>query len=166
MTIESAFAQILAYRELVLLAIFAAPWITWLICYLIPGYREEPMVLSVNLWMALFTVMLWTGYLAYATNLGGWSQVVQQADVLLLIAPPYYLLTSLWLSKRRIPLEWIPAFRTLQGLVALTAAFLVLSWILSRIRIVFFSYLPFSTFLVVLALILLLGYWSYRRLLT
>ncbi|NJK39407.1 MAG: hypothetical protein HC825_07720 [Oscillatoriales cyanobacterium RM1_1_9] len=160
MTIESVFTQILDSRDGIVFGMVIAPWLTWFICFLIPGYREEPLILSINLWLALLTMMLWAGYLAYTTNSGGWPQVVDQADLLLLVAPPYYLLTSLWISQRRIPLEWIPAFRTWKGLIMVTGAFLLLSWMLSRTRIVLFASIPFSHFLGIMALILLIGYWA------
>ena len=165
MTLEALFSQIVNYRDIILFFILIAPWLTWLICFLIPGYWEEPYILSFNLWFALITMFFWVGYLSYATNTGGWSLVVKQADFLLLAAPPYYLLSSLWMSKQRIPLDLIPAFRTLEGFIFLAGAFLVLSWMLSRIRIIFFSALPSSTFLVILAIVLTLGYLGYRQVL-
>lgn len=163
MTLEAFYTLLMDYRFPIALLVLGAPWVTYLICHLIPGQREEPFVLSVNLSMAVVSLLLLTGYLAYATNTGGWQQVVQQADIGLLCLPPYYLITSLWLSKRRLPLNLIPAFRTLQGLVMMAAAFLVLSWVLDKVRIVFFSYLPFTTFLWLLALLVGLGYAGYRR---
>ncbi len=163
MTIEALFSQIVNYRDLIIFAILIAPWLTWLICFLIPGYWEEPYLLSLNLWLALFTMLVWVGYLAYTTDTGGWSLVVKQADILLLITPPYYLLASLWMSKQRIPLDLIPAFRTLEGLIFMAGAFLVLSWILSRIRVVFLSFIPSSVFLGILAFVVVLGYLGYRQ---
>ncbi|MEM6613837.1 MAG: hypothetical protein AAF652_16575, partial [Cyanobacteria bacterium P01_C01_bin.72] len=80
-----------------------------------------------------------------------------------LFLPPYHLITSLWLSGNRIPLETIPAFRTLQGLTFLGGVFLVLSWLVGKIRIVFFSYLPFSSFLLLLAVLLGVAYVGYRK---
>ncbi len=165
MTLETLFLQIVDYRDIIVFSLLLAPWLTWLICFLIPGYWKEPYILSLNLWFALITMLFWVGYLAYATNTGGWSLVVKQADFLLLFTPPYYLLTSLWISKQRIPLDFIPAYRTLEGFIFLAGAFLVLSWMLSRIRIIFFSSIPFSIFLVILGVILTLGYLGYRQML-
>ena len=139
-----------------------APWITWSICFVVPGYREEPWVLSLNLWLAMVSIMFWMGYMAYATNMGGW-RIIKHGDFLLLIMPLYYLISSVWVAKQRIPLARVPAFRTLQGAAMMTGAFLILSWFLGRIRIVLFSYLPFSSVLWLLALALTLGYIGYRR---
>ena len=105
------------------------------------------------------------GYLAYAINTGGWASVVRQADIFLLLLPLYHAGVSLYLARLRLPLQAIPAFRTMQGLVMISGALLAVSWILERVRIVLFSYLPFGTFLGLLALLLAIGYAGYRKLL-
>ena len=163
MTFESVYLAIQAQKELLTILMLVSPLITYVICQLIPGKREEPFILSANLTLSVISLLLWTGYLAYAANTGGWTLVVKQADVVLLFLPPYHLVVSLWLSRRCIPLELIPAFRTLQGLALMAGVFLALSWLMSRIHIVLFSFLPFSTFLWGLALLLGLGYIGYLK---
>ena len=163
MTLEALFGQIAAYRSEILVVVAIAPWLTGLICLLVPGQEEEPFLLSTNLWLAMLSVGLWLGYLAYTLATGGWVLVVRQADVLLLLAPIYYLGASVWVASRRLPLASVPAFRSLQGLAAIAVALLAMSWILGRIRILLFSYLPFSWLLWFLVLLGVLGYWGYRR---
>lgn len=160
MTLETLFTT---YRIPIIFLMLVTPWITYLICYFIPGKREEPFVLSANLWLSVISMLILTGYLAYATNTGGWQKVVQQADLFLLLLPPYHLITALWLSKQRLPLAAIPAFRTLQGLAMMGGVYLVMSWLASRIYIVFFSYMPFNSFLLILAILLGFGYFGYRK---
>ena len=160
MTLETFFT---AYRIPIIFLMLATPWITYLTCYFIPGKQEEPFVLSANLWLSVLGMLALAGYLSYAMNTGGWEQIVRQADIFLLLLPPYHLITSLWLSQQRLPLALIPAFRTLQGLVMMGAIYLVFSWMASRIYIVFFSYMPFSSFLVILAILLAFGYLGYRK---
>ena len=128
-----------------------APWLSWLICVVVPGKQEEPLVLNLNLGLAVVSVLGAVGYLLYATNTGGWSQVVREADLLLLLAPLYYVAVSLWLSRQRLPLSQLPAFRVLQGLGMIATAYLLFSWILSKIRLIFFSYLPLDFFLLLVA---------------
>ncbi|NEP39726.1 MAG: hypothetical protein F6K35_10970 [Okeania sp. SIO2H7] len=163
MTLQALFENIIIAREPIILFMLIAPWFTFLLCVIIPGKREEPFLLSVNLTLAVISMLMLAGYLAYATNLGGWAKVVKQADLVLLVLPPYYLISSLWISKRRLPLNDIPAFRTLQGLMVMGGVFLILSWIISRIYFVFFTRLSFSWFLVAIALLLTAGYWGYRK---
>ncbi len=160
MTLETLFTE---YRFPIILLLLTTPWVAYLICYCIPTQREEPIVLSVNLWLSVLSMLTLTGYLAYVTNTGGWNQLVQQADVFLLLLPPYHLITSVWLSRLRLPLAMIPAFRTLQGLMMMGGIYLVFSWMASRIYIVFFSYMPFNSFLMILAVLLGIGYLGYRK---
>jgi hypothetical protein len=161
MSLETLFIWITEHRIPVVGAFLLAPWITGFLCYVIPGRREEPVLLSLNLWIAVISLLMWVGYLTYTSNTGGWSLVVKQADVLLLLAPPYYAIASLWVSRQRVPLHYIPAFQTLQGLVVMGAVYFAIAALFSRIRIYFFSYLPFSVFLWLLAGLLGLGYWGY-----
>lgn len=161
MSFESLFILLAAHPTEIVLALLLAPWVTGLLCWLIPGQREEPLLLSLNLWLAVLSLLLWVGYLAYATDRGGWQLVIQQANILLLLAPPYYAIASLFIARQRMPLSYIPAFRTLQGLVVMGAVYFAIARLFSRVRIYFLSYLPFSTFLWGLAVLLVIGYWGY-----
>jgi hypothetical protein len=160
MTFETLFT---VYRVPVILIMIASPWLTYLLCYLIKGEAEEPALLSANLWLSVLSLLVLSGYLAYASNTGGWQHIATKADVFLLFLPPYHLITSLWLSRLRLPLDQIPAFKTLQGLGMMAAIYLVFSWLATRIYIVFFSYMPFHLFLVILAVLLGIGYLGYRK---
>lgn len=162
MSLETLFTE---YRFPIIFLMLITPWLTYLLCYAIPGKSEEPILLSVNLWLSVLSMMVLTGYLAYATQTKGWEMIVKQADVFLLFLPPYHLITSLWLSKLRSPLVEIPAFRTLQGLIMMAGIYMVLAWIASatRIYIIVFSFIPFPMFLGLLALLVGIGYLGYRR---
>jgi hypothetical protein len=162
MTIETLFLHLVDHRLSLTGLIFCAPWVAYFVCVAIPGKREEPFVLSINLGLAIISSCLLVGYLAYAVNLGGWRKVVTEADVLLLILPIYHLPVSLWLSSYRLPLELIPAYRTLKGLTMIAVMFVILSWLAAKVRILLFSYIPFSTFLFLLAIVLGIGYAGYR----
>lgn len=164
MSLEGLYTEILTYRVPIMLLLFGSPWITYLSCFLIPGKKEEPFLLSLNLALTTASLVMLVGYLAYATNTGGWTQVVRQADILLLLLPIYHAGVSLYLSRLRLPLSAIPAFRTMQGLVMISGALLAISWILERVRIVLFSYIPFETFLGLIAILLAIGYVGYRKL--
>jgi hypothetical protein len=163
MTIEHLFLNLVEHRVGIAGLIFFAPWLAYFLCAAIPGKREEPFVLSVNLGLAIISLFLLVGYLAYAVNLGGWQQVVTQADLLLLMLPVYHLPVSLWLSRYRLPLDLIPAYRTFKGLIMVAVMFLILSWLAAKIRILLFSFIPFSTFLFLLAIVLGIGYAGYRK---
>lgn len=162
MTLEILFTE---YRTPLILLMFATPCLTFLACRFIPIQQEEPFLLSANLSLSVISLLFLIGYLAYVTNTGGWQQLVKQADIFLLVLPFYHLSASLWLSRQRMPLQRIPAFRALQGIAMMGCVYLVVSWMASRIYIVFFSYMPFSAFLLILAALLGFGYMGYRKLL-
>ncbi len=63
-----------------------------------------------------------------------------------------------------MPLDQLPAFRVLQGVGMIAIAYLVLSWIGSKLRLVLVSYLPFGFFLLLLASLVGLAYLGYLRL--
>lgn len=163
MTLQTLFLFLLKHRAIVVGLIVIAPWLSWLICVAVPGRSEEPFVLNFNLGLALVSLLGEIGYLLYATNTGGWSQVVHEGDILLLLAPLYYVGVSLWLSRQRLPLSQLPVYRVVQGLGMIAVAYLLLSGILSKIRLIFFSYLPFGYFVILIASILGLAYLGYLR---
>lgn len=162
MTIQSLFLELLVYKLPIVIVIAILPWATYGICFLIPGRKEEPYVLSVNIAVSLLLLIIWIGYLVYAFSGGGFRQIMQEADFILLLLPIYHLVVSLWLSKMRIPLEDIPAYRFMKGLGMMSLAFCALVWIASKIRIVFFSFLPFSTFLYIVGAIIAFGFVGLR----
>ena len=164
MTLQVLFLFFLEHRAIIVGLMLAAPWLSWLICVAIPGQREEPLVLNLNLGLALLSLLGELAYLLYATNTGGWTRVVREADLLLLLAPLYYVGVSLWVSRQRLPLSQLPAFRVVQGLGMIAAAYLLLSWILSKIRWIFFSYIPLGFFFLLIASLVGLAYLGYLRL--
>jgi hypothetical protein len=160
MTIESLLTL---YKIPIILLIFLSPWIAYFICVVVPGTKEEPYVLSINLSMSAFIAIVFAGYIAYASNTGGWGKVGKEADILLLISAPYHIICSIILAKKRMPLSRIPAFKFIQGLLFMSLAFMFLSWLSSRIHLYFFSYLPFNSVLIILAIVLLIGYVGYTK---
>lgn len=164
MTLETLFISFVEYRSAVLLILFLAPWLALGLCVAIPGKREEPFILSFNLGMAFVSLLLSIGYLMYASSTGGWSRVIQEADILLMLAPCYYAGVSLWVTQQRLPLAQVPMFRAVQSLALIGTGYLGVAWFLSKIRFLVFSYVPFQ-FLVMLFLGLLgLIYFGYLRL--
>ncbi|MGK7888559.1 MAG: hypothetical protein AB4042_04445 [Leptolyngbyaceae cyanobacterium] len=164
MTIQDLFALLNQYQPLVLLLILAAPWLAWGICVAVPGQREEPFVLSLNLGMALISLLMAAGYLLYATNHGGWGRVFEEADILLMLAPCYYVGVSVWVTKQRLPLSQIPVVRAIQGLALIGVGYLGVGWFLRKIRIIVFSYIPFQYLLLLILGLIGVAYLGYQRL--
>lgn len=164
MTIQSLYQELLAYKTIILLVVAILPWATYGLCTLIPGRKEEPYVLSMNIAVSLLLLVSLLIYLIYAFSGRGFAQIVEEADLLLLLIPIYHVTVSLRLSKKRILLDDIPAFRLMKGLGMVALAFAALMWIASKIRIIFFSFLPFSTFIYIVGGILLFGLLGIRYL--
>ena len=100
MTLETLFTE---YRVPLILLMFGTPWVTFLACRLRPGQEEEPFLLSANLSLSVLSLLFLIGYVAYVTNTGGWKQLVQQADVFLLVLPLYHLSASLGSHSSECP---------------------------------------------------------------
>ncbi len=79
MSLETLYSEILAYRIPIILLLVGSPWVTYLLCFVIPQQHEEPLLLSLNLALSTLSILMLVGYLAYATNTGGWAKVVSQA---------------------------------------------------------------------------------------
>jgi hypothetical protein len=163
MTLQTLFNIFVDYRPVILLGLFFAPWAALGLCLAIPGQREEPFILSFNLAMACLSLLMAVGYLMYATNHGGWARVVQEADILLILAPWYYFGLSLWVTKQRLPLEQVPAFRAIQGLALIGVGYLGVAWFLSKIHFLIFSYVPFQVLVMLLLGLLGVMYFGYLR---
>lgn len=164
MTLQQLYSLLADYKPAILLLTLLAPWVAWGICVAVPGKKEEPFVLSCNLVMATISLLLAVGYMWYVTTTGGANKVVQDVDILLVLAPCYYVGVSLWVTRQRLPLAQVPAARAIQGLALIGAGYLGLAWILSKLRIVLFSFLPVQFLLLILLGLIAVGYMGYQRL--
>ncbi|WP_299492701.1 hypothetical protein [Acaryochloris sp. IP29b_bin.137] len=163
MTFQDLFSLLIQYKPLLLGIMLFAPWVALAICVVIPGQKEEPFVLSFNLGMALLSLVLAVGYLLFATNNGGWARVMKEADILLMLAPCYYVVISFWVTKQRLPLSQVPVARMVQGLALIAAGYLGLAWMLKSMRIVIFSYIPFQYLVFLLLGLTGIMYFGYLR---
>lgn len=163
MTFQDLFSLINQYKPLLLGIMLFAPWLALGICVAIPGQKEEPFVLSFNLGMALVSLLLAIGYLLFATHNGGWAKVMAEADILLMLAPCYYVGVSFWVTKQRLPLSQVPVARMVQGLALIAAGYLGLAWILKSMRILVFSFIPFQYLLLLLIGLAGTVYFGYLR---
>lgn len=163
MTLQQLYSLLADYKPAVLLLTLFAPWVAWGICVAIPGKKEEPFVLSCNLVMATISLILTAGYMWYVSSTGGASKVVQDVDILLVLAPCYYVGVSLWITRQRLPLSEVPAARALQGLALIVAGYMGLAWIMSKLRIVLFSFLPAQFLLLIVLGLVAVAYMGYQR---
>lgn len=155
MTIEVLTTQ---YRIPLLIFMILSPWVAYFLCIIIPGKTEEPYILSANLFVSAIATLIFCVYLTFSLNRYGFRAIGREADLFLLISVPYHLILSINLSKKRLRLSEIPAFRIIRGGIIISIAFFILTSILDRVRIYFFSYMPFNTFLIIVGVVLFIGY--------
>jgi len=155
MTIELILIE---YKWIIATLLLVLPWITHFLCILIPGKREEPILLSVNLFFSAMVSLVFCIYFADIIRTNDWKRVAKEADIVLLILAPYNVITSIRLAKKRLPLEQIPTFRIIQGSILISIVLLFFSWLSQRSHIFFFSRIPFSWFMVTVGIMLLIGY--------
>lgn len=163
MTLQQFYGLLADHRLAILLLLLFAPWLAWGICIAIPGKKEEPFVLSCNLVMAVVSLLLTVSYVWYLSATTGLEAVVQEVDILLVMAPCYYVGVSLWITRQRLPLSQVPAARAIQGLALLGAGYLGVAWLLSKLRIVLFSFLPMPFLMLILLALVGIGYMGYQR---
>jgi hypothetical protein len=163
MTLSDIYTLLYDHKALVLLVLLVAPWLALGVCIAIPGTREEPFILNFNLSMAVLSLLLAVGYLWYAAHTAGIANIVQQADILLVLAPFYYVGVSVWVTQQRLPLMQIPVARIVQGAALIGAGYFGLAWLFSKLQIFVLTFVPFQLLVMVLLGLIGLAYMGYLQ---
>ncbi len=77
-------------------------------------------------------------------------QPVMETNIYTQLLPILVMFLTLWLIKRNVPFEYIPGFDKLSGLVFIIFAILAVMWLLDRMHIIAFTYLPFQYIIILL----------------
>jgi hypothetical protein len=88
---------------------------------------------------------------------------IMQTDVYLQILPIVIMLVTIFVIRRNVDLSLVPGFDKMSGLWFMLFATMFLMWLLEKIRIVVFSYLPFQYLLGIFAILFTLIYLSWRK---
>lgn len=88
---------------------------------------------------------------------------VMQSDVYLQILPIIVMLVTIVLIRKNVSLDAIPGFDKISGLWFMLFATMFLMWLLEKIHIVVFSYLPFQYLLGVFVVLFALIYLGWRK---
>ncbi len=80
------------------------------------------------------------------------------------VLPIISMIITIWIITKSTPLDNVPGFDKLAGLLILIAVIFTLMWILDKTRILTFTYIPFTYVVLILAGLLLLGRWGLHRL--
>ena len=80
------------------------------------------------------------------------------------LLPIVSMIVTLLIIRKHTDLEKIPGFDKLSGLILMIGALLSLMWIADKTRILVFSYLPFQTVLLILAVLLVVIRFGWHKL--
>jgi hypothetical protein len=88
---------------------------------------------------------------------------IMQTDVYMQILPIVMMLVTIFIIRRNVDLTLIPGFDKITGLWFMLFATMFLMWLLEKIHIVVFSYLPFQYLLGIFVVLFVLIYIGWRR---
>lgn len=88
---------------------------------------------------------------------------VMQTDVYLQILPIIVMLVTILVIRKNVDLSLVPGFDKISGLWVILFATMFLMWMLEKIRIVVFSYLPFQYLIGIFAILFALIYLGWRK---
>lgn len=81
---------------------------------------------------------------------------IYEIDLITHVLPIISMVITIWLIKKSVDLDDIPGFDKLTGFIMMISIILILLWVLTKTRIVLFTYLPFIyVFLILVALLLI-----------
>jgi hypothetical protein len=90
-------------------------------------------------------------------------QDIMQTNLLLQVLPILSMVITVFILKRNIKLDFIPGFDKIYGFWLMLFAAMFLMWLLEKIRIVVFSFLPFQYLLFIFLLLFGAIYFGWRK---
>ncbi len=162
----SDFFESIAQNPLPLLLFFTAlPLLAWTLGGMATGST------AVESWGMVFAVLVYAacipGIFAVTLNIYLFlfeRQSIWNANLLLQALPIVSMILTLLLIRKKIPFDRIPGFGKLSGFMTLIAALIGIMWFLDRLRLIAFTYVPFSALLIGFVLMLLLIRFAWSKL--
>ncbi len=164
MTLRDFFEYITAHSEVAVLFLLAIPMLAFLV-NLWSGDTAE----KIWQWRYVYAVLVYAacipGIFALALNIYLFlfeRQSIWTMNLALQLTPILTMIGTLMLIKRKIPFNYIPGFGRLSGFLTLIFALIGIMWFVDRLRLVAFTYVPFTYIVVgfVLTLVLIRFAWS------
>jgi len=91
-----------------------------------------------------------------------WRSILQ-TDIFTQILPVLSMVLTLGIIRRDVDLDYIPGFDKLGGLLMIITALLAIMWIVDRTRLLVFTYVPFQYVLLIIAGLLVLIRFGWKR---
>ncbi|CAG4998114.1 hypothetical protein DYBT9275_01930 [Dyadobacter sp. CECT 9275] len=163
MTLSQLFLSISENPWPLVLYFVAIPLAAWLVGIVATGSRD------VRFWSYIYAVLIYAislpGVFAVTLNVYLFlfeRQSIWQANIILQFLPVVSMAITLMLIKSKIPFSLIPGFGKISGFLTLITALIGIMWLLDRIHLVSFTYVPFSAILIgfVLTLLAIRFAWS------
>lgn len=88
---------------------------------------------------------------------------IMQTDIFIQILPVVIMLLTIFVIRRNVDLSILPGFDKISGLWFMLFATMLLMWLLEKIRIVVFSYLPFQYLIGIFAILFALIYLGWKK---
>jgi hypothetical protein len=88
---------------------------------------------------------------------------LMQTDIYIQILPVVIMLLTIFVIRRNVDLSILPGFDKISGLWFMLFATMFLMWLLEKIRIVVFSYLPFQYLIGIFAILFALIYLGWKK---
>jgi len=88
---------------------------------------------------------------------------VMQTDIYIQILPVVIMLLTIFVIRRNVDLSILPGIDKISGLWFMLFATMFLMWLLEKIRIVVFSYLPFQYLIGIFAILFALIYLGWKK---
>jgi hypothetical protein len=88
---------------------------------------------------------------------------VMQTDIYIQILPVVIMLLTIFVIRRNVDLSILPGFDKISGLWFMLFATMFLMWLLEKIRIVVFSYLPFQYLIGIFTILFTLIYLGWKK---
>lgn len=164
MTLQQLFDHIGGYSAYLILFFLLIP-VTALLAGLL-GKGEG----LLSPWKYLYAVLIYLvsvpGIFAVALNLYFFlfqRRDILQTDLYIQVLPIIIMLVTILIIRNNVSLSLVPGFGRISGLWFMLFATMFLMWLLEKINIMVFSFLPFSYLLLVFAVLFALIYLGWRR---
>jgi hypothetical protein len=163
MTLSQLFSYISQHPWPAAFYFILLPFVTWFIGIVATGSKD------VKFWSYIYAVLVYAvcipGVFAVTLNIYLFlfeRQSIWEANIILQYLPILSMAISLILIKNKIPFKLIPGFGKISGFLTLIAALIGVMWFFDRIRLVAFTYVPFSVILTgfILTLLAIRFAWS------
>lgn len=121
-------------------------------------------------WKELYTILVYTtsipGIFAITLNVYLFlfeRQPIMESNIYTQIFPILSMVVTLWLVRRNVSFDEIPGFDKLGGLILIITALIIFMWILEKTHIYAITIVPFSYFIILFIILLVLIRFGWKR---